>query len=183
MTHLLGLLGIQAEIPSRRCTRSLKTYVSGLWRWGMWVFRVIGWFLYSVQSPRPDDKFKTTDVSLIVPTIDCDEEALTEAIRSWVLNEPFEILIITVGTPSVGYASAHCCVCCLLRVCCPLISSHHPLSACSIPCVCCDVVGWRSLQFDVFLVRAHILDIGVLSEARTGSSAVLGLAAQSVPLY
>ena len=62
----------------------------------MWIFRVIGWFLYRVQSPRPDDTFKTTDVSLIVPTIDCDEEALTEAIRSWVLNEPFEILIVTV---------------------------------------------------------------------------------------
>jgi hypothetical protein len=63
----------------------------------MWVFRVVGWVLYRVQSPRPDDKWKTTDVSLIVPTIDCDEEALTEAIRSWVLNEPFEILIVTVG--------------------------------------------------------------------------------------
>ena len=69
--------------------------LAGIWRWGMWIFRVVGWFLYRVQSPRPDDKFKTTDVSLIVPTIDCDEEALTEAIRSWVLNEPFEILIVT----------------------------------------------------------------------------------------
>lgn len=63
----------------------------------MWIFRVIGWFLYRVQSPRPDDKWSTTDVSLVVPTIDCDEEALTEAIRSWVLNEPLEILIVTVG--------------------------------------------------------------------------------------
>ena len=74
-----------------------ESWCAGIWRWGMWVFRVVGWFLYRVQSPQPDDKFKTTDVSLIVPTIDCDEEALTEAIRSWVLNEPFEILIVTTG--------------------------------------------------------------------------------------
>lgn len=63
----------------------------------MWIFRVVGWLLYRVQSPGPDDKWSTTDVSLIVPTIDCDEEALTEAIRSWVLNEPLEIIIVTVG--------------------------------------------------------------------------------------
>jgi hypothetical protein len=78
------------------CTQAGPSH-AGIWRWGMWIFRVVGWFLYRVQSPKPTDKFKTTDVSLIVPTIDCDEEALTEAIRSWVLNEPFEILIVTTG--------------------------------------------------------------------------------------
>jgi hypothetical protein len=64
----------------------------------MFMFRVIGWFLYKPQPPTPLDKFNTADVTLIIPTIDTDEEAMHEAMRSWVLNEPAEILIITVGT-------------------------------------------------------------------------------------
>ena len=63
----------------------------------MFVFRVIGWFLYKPQPPTAQDKFKTQDVTLVIPTIDTDDEALHEAMRSWMLNEPREILIVTVG--------------------------------------------------------------------------------------
>jgi hypothetical protein len=63
----------------------------------MFAFRVLGWQLYRPQPPTPTDKFKTENVTLIIPTIDTDEEAMHEAMRSWVLNEPYEILIITVG--------------------------------------------------------------------------------------
>jgi hypothetical protein len=63
----------------------------------MFAFRVIGYFLYKPQPPSFNDKFKTSDVTLIIPTIDTDEEAMHEAMRSWVLNEPKEILIVTVG--------------------------------------------------------------------------------------
>ena len=63
----------------------------------MFAFRVFGWFMYKPRPPSPDDKFKSTDVTLIIPTIDCDEEAMHEAMRSWIMNEPAEIIIITVG--------------------------------------------------------------------------------------
>ena len=63
----------------------------------MFLFRVIGWQLYRPQPPSNADKFKCEDVTLIIPTIDTDEEAMHEAMRSWVLNEPYEILIVTVG--------------------------------------------------------------------------------------
>jgi hypothetical protein len=63
----------------------------------MFGFRVVGYFLYKPQPPLPTDKYKTSDVTLIIPTIDTDEEAMHEAMRSWVLNEPKEILIVTVG--------------------------------------------------------------------------------------
>jgi hypothetical protein len=62
----------------------------------MFVFRVIGWMLYKPQPPTPYDKYQCSDVTIIVPTIDADEEAMCEAMRSWVLNEPKEILIVTV---------------------------------------------------------------------------------------
>lgn len=63
----------------------------------MFLFRVIGWYLYKPQPPSSNDRFSTNDVTLIIPTIDTDEEAMHEAMRSWVLNEPHEILIVTVG--------------------------------------------------------------------------------------
>lgn len=71
---------------------------AGLWRWGMFFFRVVGYLLYSPQPPLKDgNKFRPQDVTLIIPTIDTDEEAMHEAMRSWVLNQPYEIIIVTVG--------------------------------------------------------------------------------------
>lgn len=63
----------------------------------MFLFRVIGFYLYKPQPPSSSDKYSTADCTLIIPTIDTDEEAMHEAMRSWVLNEPQEILIVTVG--------------------------------------------------------------------------------------
>lgn len=63
----------------------------------MFLFRVMGFYMYKPQPPASNDKFSTADVTLIIPTIDTDEEAMHEAMRSWVLNEPQEILIVTVG--------------------------------------------------------------------------------------
>jgi hypothetical protein len=63
----------------------------------MFMFRVIGWFLYKPSPPLRLNKYKTSDVTIIIPTIDTDEEAMHEAMRSWVLNEPYEMIIVTVG--------------------------------------------------------------------------------------
>lgn len=57
------------------------------------------WFLTCVlalQPPTPYDRYQCKDVTILVPTIDADEEAMCEAMRSWVLNEPREIIIVTV---------------------------------------------------------------------------------------
>ena len=71
---------------------------AGLWRWGMFFFRVIGFLLYAPQPPlKGGNKFRPQDVTLIIPTIDTDEEAMHEAMRIWVLNQPYEIIIVTVG--------------------------------------------------------------------------------------
>lgn len=63
----------------------------------MFLFRVLGYLLYKPQPPTSVDSFRTGDVTLIIPTIDTDEEAMHEAMRSWVLNEPHAIIIVTVG--------------------------------------------------------------------------------------
>lgn len=91
--------GLQ-ECTSTICAEqahSKKATYAGVWRWSMFLFRVIGWQMYRPQPPTSMDKFKCEDVTLIIPTIDTDEEAMHEAMRSWVLNEPYEILIVTVG--------------------------------------------------------------------------------------
>ena len=71
---------------------------AGLWRCAVWLFLAVGRCCYRVQAPRADDKWSTSQVSVIVPTIDGDEASLLSAIRTWVLNEPLEIVIVTVGT-------------------------------------------------------------------------------------
>ena len=53
--------------------------------------------MYKPQPPTSVDAFSTSDVTLIIPTIDTDEEAMHEAMRSWVLNQPHAIIIVTVG--------------------------------------------------------------------------------------
>lgn len=85
------------SIPGHLNSTNSSCMFAGVWRWSMFLFRVIGWQLYRPLPPTSLDKFKTEDVTLIIPTIDTDEEAMHEAMRSWVLNEPYEILIITVG--------------------------------------------------------------------------------------
>lgn len=78
---------------------SASTFMAaGIWRWLMFLFRVVGYLAYTPQPPlRFGNKFKPQDVTLIIPTIDTDEEAMHEAMRSWVLNQPYEIIIVTVG--------------------------------------------------------------------------------------
>jgi hypothetical protein len=78
-------------------TQSWSRLRAGIWRWSFFLFRVIGYLLYKPQPPTYENKFKTTDVTLIIPTIDTDEEAMHEAMRSWFLNEPYEIIIVTAG--------------------------------------------------------------------------------------
>jgi cellulose synthase/poly-beta-1,6-N-acetylglucosamine synthase-like glycosyltransferase len=96
----MGIL-LQKDPWSTAVRKTLPTLIPlgllGLWRWSMFLFRVVGWFFYKPQPPSPLDKFKTSDVTLVIPTIDTDEEAMHEAMRSWVLNEPAEIIIVTVG--------------------------------------------------------------------------------------
>jgi hypothetical protein len=96
----MGIL-LQNDNWSSALRKTLPTLIPlgllGVWRWAMFLFRVIGWFCYKPQPPSALDKLKTSDVTIIIPTIDTDEEAMHEAMRSWVLNEPKEIIIVTVG--------------------------------------------------------------------------------------
>lgn len=74
--------------------------VIGIWRWGLFMIRVICWLLYRPIYPKtnPDgssaNKYKSNDVTIIVPTIDNGEEFIQAAER-WLANEPYEIIIVT----------------------------------------------------------------------------------------
>ena len=74
--------------------------IIGLWRWALFVIRIIFWLLYRPLYPKRHDdgssanKYKTTDVTIIVPTIDNGEE-FKEAARLWKVNDPYEVIVVT----------------------------------------------------------------------------------------
>lgn len=113
--------------------------ILGLWRWTLYVLRIIFWLCYKPIPPtyiveddedetdaegddeddgfdgttvtpafaistnannntkrkkRTTNKFQSTDVSIVVPTIDNGEEFIL-AVKQWIKNEPKEIIIVT----------------------------------------------------------------------------------------
>ncbi|CAB9519933.1 Glycosyl transferase family 2 [Seminavis robusta] len=77
--------------------------IIGVWRWGLFLLRVIFRWLYCPITPRRHgdgssaNKYKPSDVTIIVPTIDNGEEFL-EAARNWQKNKPRQIIIVTSDT-------------------------------------------------------------------------------------
>ncbi|MCE2996498.1 MAG: glycosyltransferase [Flammeovirgaceae bacterium] len=74
--------------------------IIGFWRWLLFGVRVLFWLLYRPIPPKKNNdgssanKFKSSDVTIIVPTIDNGEEFL-EAAKYWKINRPHEIIIVT----------------------------------------------------------------------------------------
>jgi cellulose synthase/poly-beta-1,6-N-acetylglucosamine synthase-like glycosyltransferase len=70
----------------------------GLWRITSILLRYIFWMLYSPKNPKSSEKkvahYTSKDVTIIVPTIDTEEVLLTAA-KSWIANNPKEIIIVT----------------------------------------------------------------------------------------
>ena len=75
--------------------------IIGLWRWSLFFFRVVFWLCYRPIRPkkndtdgRPANRYKSSDVTIIVPTIDNGEEFL-QAAEYWKKNSPREIIVVT----------------------------------------------------------------------------------------
>ena len=75
--------------------------IIGLWRWSLFFFRVVFWLCYRPIRPKkkepdgtPTNRYKSSDVTIIVPTIDNGEEFL-QAASYWMKNAPSEIIIVT----------------------------------------------------------------------------------------
>eukprot|EP00475_Leptophrys_vorax_P013003 TRINITY_DN19385_c0_g1_i1.p1 TRINITY_DN19385_c0_g1~~TRINITY_DN19385_c0_g1_i1.p1 ORF type:complete len:755 (+),score=172.29 TRINITY_DN19385_c0_g1_i1:226-2490(+) len=70
----------------------------GLWRITSIILRYIFWMMYSPKNPKSSEKkvanYTSKDVTIIVPTIDTEEVLLTAA-KSWIANNPKEIIIVT----------------------------------------------------------------------------------------
>jgi len=69
----------------------------GVYRWFWYMVKLICYFLYRPILPKSKSERKylsSRDVTILVPTIDSGEE-IKRAIKSWIANEPFEIIFIT----------------------------------------------------------------------------------------
>ncbi len=70
----------------------------GVIRWMVFMFKIMAWFLYRPMKPRQHPRYKSKDVTIVVPTIDAGPE-ISKALESWVATRPHEIIFVTV--PSV----------------------------------------------------------------------------------
>lgn len=74
--------------------------IFGIWRWALHTIRMVCWALYRPRYPKRNtdgssaNKFKPSDVTIIVPTIDFGNEFFL-ASKSWKTNRPAEIIIVT----------------------------------------------------------------------------------------
>ncbi|KAJ3188744.1 hypothetical protein HDU85_004458 [Gaertneriomyces sp. JEL0708] len=74
----------------------------GLYRWFWFLVKLIAWFLYKPLKPLRRPRYiSSRDVTIVVPTIDCGPE-IHKALLSWLANEPFEIIFVTVDTAKTG---------------------------------------------------------------------------------
>ncbi|KAJ3032624.1 hypothetical protein HDV00_007318 [Rhizophlyctis rosea] len=68
----------------------------GVYRWFWFFIRVLAYCLYKPIQPRRHPRYKThRDVTIVVPTIDSGEE-IKLAIRSWLKNDPYEVIFVTI---------------------------------------------------------------------------------------
>lgn len=74
--------------------------IIGVWRLLLFLIRVLFWLLYRPIHPKKNEdgssanKFKSSDVTIIVPTIDNGDE-FYEAAEYWLLNRPKEVIVVT----------------------------------------------------------------------------------------
>ncbi|RUS34745.1 nucleotide-diphospho-sugar transferase [Jimgerdemannia flammicorona] len=68
--------------------------IIGFFRYLWFFIKVTAWFFYRPVLPKANPTYSPDDVTIIVPTIDAGEEFKIAA-RSWMANDPHEILIIT----------------------------------------------------------------------------------------
>lgn len=67
----------------------------GLYRWFWFLLKIVAYCLYKPLKPRNNPRYKPNrDVTILVPTIDCGG-GFKDAVKSWLLSDPFEIIIIT----------------------------------------------------------------------------------------
>ena len=64
--------------------------IIGLWRWSVWIFKKSTSFLYKPKIPSNDRSYHK--YSIITPVYNEDPKIFDQAIRSWITNEPNEII-------------------------------------------------------------------------------------------
>ncbi|KAI8811507.1 nucleotide-diphospho-sugar transferase, partial [Cladochytrium replicatum] len=68
----------------------------GVYRWFWFLIRLLAFALYKPLQPRRHPRFKPQrDVTIVVPTIDSGDE-IKLALRSWLANDPFEVIFVTI---------------------------------------------------------------------------------------
>ncbi|KAI8826753.1 glycosyltransferase like family 2-domain-containing protein [Fimicolochytrium jonesii] len=68
----------------------------GIYRWFWFFVKILAYVLYKPRKPRRHPRYTASrDVTIIVPTIDSGDE-IRIAIRTWLANDPFEIIFITI---------------------------------------------------------------------------------------
>ncbi|TPX49669.1 hypothetical protein SeLEV6574_g01309 [Synchytrium endobioticum] len=73
----------------------------GIYRWFWFAIKVIAWVLYKPQKPKAGSRYTSQDVTILVPTIDSGDE-IKIAVRSWLKNDPFQIIFITINKAKQG---------------------------------------------------------------------------------
>ncbi|TPX36752.1 hypothetical protein SmJEL517_g01146 [Synchytrium microbalum] len=73
----------------------------GIYRWFWFMIKLLAWSLYKPWKPIANPKYTSRDVTILVPTIDSGEE-IKLAVRSWLKNDPFQIIFITTNKAKQG---------------------------------------------------------------------------------
>lgn len=75
----------------------------GVYRWFWFIVRVLAYIVYKPIQPRKHPRYKPhKDVTIVVPTIDADEN-IKKALQSWLKNNPYEVIFVTIPSakPSI----------------------------------------------------------------------------------
>lgn len=98
--------------------------VIGIWRWSLHIIRMFFWGLYRPIYPKrdangnPANRFKPSDVTVVIPTLDTGIEFL-HAFKSWKSNNPFEIIVVTSEAMAMtlkSFTDSNDCPCRILTV-------------------------------------------------------------------
>ncbi len=68
----------------------------GVYRWFWFLIRILAYALYKPMRPRKHPKHvPARDVTIVVPTIDAGP-GVQAAMQTWLDNNPFQIILVTV---------------------------------------------------------------------------------------
>ena len=68
----------------------------GLYRWFWWTLKFVCYALYRPIIPKKNPRYKpSAHATIVIPTIDSGPE-IKRALESWVANDPFEVIFVTV---------------------------------------------------------------------------------------